>query len=77
MKIGDLVRYRGWSNGSVNPGPLALVMAVQSENSNFHKRVRVMWVGKEIPIQAQIISASGDRFSTWCAPKHFELISEY
>jgi hypothetical protein len=77
MKIGDLVRYRGWSNGSDKPGPLALIIAVQSENSKFHKRVRVMWVGNEIPIQAQIISVSRDRFSSWCAPKHFELISEY
>jgi len=76
MKIGDLVRYRGWSK-SIGSDPLALVVAVQSENSDFHKRVRVMWVGEVVPIQAQVISTTGSRFSSWCAPKYFEIISEY
>ena len=74
MKKGDLVRYCGWSK-NLELSPMALVVAVKFPESDFHKRIRVMWVG-DIPIQARVISTKGSQISTWCAPKHFELVSE-
>ena len=73
MKVGDLVQYRGWQK---NPKSIALglVIEVRSEDSDFHKRIRVMWVGEEIPIQARVLSTSGKRITTWISPKHFEKI---
>jgi len=35
-----------------------------------------MWMGETIPIQASVLSISGDRITTWVSPKHFEVISE-
>ena len=75
IKKGDLVRYRGWSKYS-EPGPLALVVEVRSLESHYHSRIRVVWTGEEIPVQASVISTSGSRLSSWCAPKYFELVSE-
>ena len=75
MKVGDLVRYRGWSKNPKSE-PLALVADVRSPESDYHARIRVIWVGEEIPIQASVISTSGSRLSTWCSPKHFEVVSE-
>ncbi len=76
MKVGDLVQYRGWEK-SPNSGPMALVVDVRSAESDFHKRIRVMWLGEAIPIQANVISTTGERISSWCTPKYFEIISEY
>ncbi len=76
MKIGDLVRYRGWEKNS-GSGPMALVVDVRSPQSDFHKRIRVAWLGESIPIQASVISTTGERISSWCTPKYFEIISEY
>jgi hypothetical protein len=75
MKVGDLVKYRGWQKGS-SPEPLALVVEVRPSHSDYHKRIKVMWVGEEIPIQAQVISVDGSRVSSWCAPKYFEVVEE-
>ena len=72
MKIGDLVRYRGWKQA----GPLGIVVEQVCKESNFHHRIRVMWVGEKIPIQAQVLSTRGERITTWVAPKYFEVISE-
>ena len=73
MKVGDLVQYRGWQK-SPKSIALGLVIEVRSEDSDFHKRIRVMWVGEEIPIQARVLSTSGKRITTWISPKHFEKI---
>ena len=71
MQKGDLVRYRGW-----NETPYAIIVDTKFENSDFHKRIKVMWLGSKVPIQAKVISVTGSRFSAWCSPKHFELVDE-
>ena len=73
MKVGDLVQYKGWQK-SPDSKVLALVVQVRSADSDFHKRIRVMWVGEEIPIQARVLSITGKRITTWVSPKHFEKI---
>jgi len=75
MKVGDMVKYRGWSK-QICDEPLALVLEVQSADSEYHKRIRVMWMGETIPVQASVLSISGDRVTTWVSPKHFEVVSE-
>ncbi len=75
MKVGDLVKYRGWSKQQGGE-PLALIVEVRQSKSEYHTRIRVMWVGEEIPIQAQVLSVTGDRFSSWCSPKYFEVVQE-
>ena len=79
MKVGDLVKYRGWSNTiALRSEPLALVMETRAEDSAYHMRIRVMWVGEEIPPQAAVLSTSrkGNRITTWVSPKHFEVVNE-
>jgi len=78
MKVGDLVKYRGWSLelSKQRQEPLALVMEISSHDSEYHKRIRVMWIGEVVPIQAQVISTSGNRYSSWCSPKHFEIVNK-
>ena len=76
MKVGDLVQYYGWAKSS-GIGPMALVVDVRSAESDFHKRIRVAWLGETVPIQASVISTTGSRISSWCAPKYFKIISEY
>ena len=83
MKVGDLVKYRGWRDGAPSrrlPGrrisePLALIVEQRSADSPFHHRIRVMWIGEEIPVQAQVLAVTKPgRLSTWINPKYFELI---
>jgi len=82
VKVGDLVKYRGWSHNasfehvSRSRDPLAIVVQTRAEDSEYHKRIRVMWVGEEIPIQAQVVSTNGNRFSSWCSPKYFHVVSK-
>jgi hypothetical protein len=74
MNVGDLVRYRGWQK-LYNTPPLALVVDTRHTDSDYHCRIRVMWVGDKIPIQAQVLAVGPPkRISTWISPKHFELI---
>ena len=68
MKIGDLVRYNGWKN---TQGPLGLVVEEASSDSNFHHRIRVMWLGDPLPVQAKVLSTDGKRITSWVSPKHF------
>jgi len=75
MKVGDMVKYKGWSKQQ-GGCPLALVVEVRAADSEYHKRVRVMWTGEEVPIQARALSVSGDRLTWWVSPKHFEIVSE-
>ena len=73
MKIGDLVIYRGWTKGN---GPMALVVYECNADSDYHRRIRVMWIDKEIPVQAAVLSISASRITSWVSPKHFEVVSE-
>jgi hypothetical protein len=75
MKVGDLVKYRD-SGKYGQPEPLALIIEVRSADSDYHKRIKVMWIGEKIPLQAQVISTKASRFSSWCATKHFEIVNE-
>ncbi len=76
MKIGDLVRYRGWkiSNLSNKTDPLAIIVEQRSKESDFHHRVRVLWLGEEIPVQAAAVSTTGKRISSWFHPKVLEVV---
>ena len=73
MKVGDLVKYRGWNKSSQNQ-PLALVIDQTNPKSTFHHRIRVMWVGEDLPIQASVLSTVSGRTSTWINPKYFEVV---
>lgn len=77
MKTGDLVRYRGWITNPKSE-PLAIVTDTRFGSSEFHSRIRVMWLGEKVPIQAKALSVSseGSRITTWVSPKHFEVVSE-
>ena len=75
MKVGDMVRYRGWTK-TKGDTPMGLVVNVQSSDSDYHKRIRVMWLGESVPIQASVLSTSSSRITTWVHPKYFEVISE-
>ncbi len=75
MKVGDLVEYRGWAKVNDNP-PLAIVMEVNGNVSKFHSRIRVMWLGVDVPVQARVFSVDGNRISTWIHPKHFKVVSD-
>ncbi len=68
MKVGDLVRYRGWKN---NQGPIGLIIEEASPDSKFHHRIRVMWLGEPLPVQAKVLSVDGKRITSWVSPKHF------
>ena len=73
MKVGDMVKYRGWSKASKNE-PMALVIDQRSQDSSFHHRIRVMWIGEKVPIQASVFSTEAKRISTWVSPKYFEIV---
>tara|TARA_X000001388_G_scaffold76742_1_gene74964 strand:+ start:659 stop:949 length:291 start_codon:yes stop_codon:yes gene_type:complete len=75
VKVGDLVRYKGWGK-SMLQGPIGVIVDQVSSDSKYHHKIRVMWVDKTPPIQAQALSVSGDRITTWVSPKHFEVMSE-
>jgi hypothetical protein len=81
LKIGDLVRYRGW--GELQPnrfgksGPLGVVIEMRGNDlGSIHTRIRVMWAGEEIPIQAKVLSVEGGRTTSWIHPKNFEIVCE-
>ncbi len=76
IRVGDLVVYRGWSK-SYGGEPLALVVAEKAMDSDYHGRIRVMWMGEDIPIQAQVLSVQEPkRVSTWVHPKYFRVVKE-
>ena len=72
MKIGDLVRYKGGKD----PRPIAIVVDESTSNSDFHHRIRVMWLGSKKPTVSRALSVNGKRVSTWVHPKKFEVINE-
>ena len=74
MKIGDLVQYRGWKPD--DEGPLGIVVDQRSADSDFHHRIRVMWVGEKLPIQAEVLSVRGARVTRWCQPGNFVVVSD-
>ena len=71
MKVGDMVMFVSNNNN----GPIGVVVDSTSMESDFHSRIRVMWSGEEIPIQASAVSVSGNRVTTWVHPKNFKIIS--
>jgi hypothetical protein len=71
VKVGDLVRYRGWANLS---GPLGMIVEEAATDNSFHHRIRVMWVGDPLPTQANALSIHGKRITSWVTPKHFEKV---
>jgi hypothetical protein len=74
IKIGDLVQYRGWEGITRGHPPLGLVVDQASSNSDFHHRIRVMWLGEEIPIQASVLSTKASRITAWVSPKSFKVL---
>tara|TARA_B100000700_G_C14778569_1_gene730203 strand:+ start:472 stop:684 length:213 start_codon:yes stop_codon:yes gene_type:complete len=67
---GKIVEYRGWKK----EGPKALVIDSIHEDSDYHHRIRVMWLGDKIPIQAQALSVRKSKISTWVNPKNFIIV---
>ena len=72
MKIGDLVRYKSGKD----PRPIAIVIDESPSDSDFHRRIRVMWLGGKKPTASRAFSVNGKRVSTWIHPKKFEVINE-
>ena len=72
MRVGDLVRYKPSGN---EKGPLAIIVKINGSSTSYHNRIKVMWAGEEIPIQAKIVSVKGNRISSWVSPKNFEVIA--
>jgi len=75
VKVGDLVRYRGWSKIE-DAAPLGLVVDETSSDSEFHHRIRVAWIGEKIPVQASVLSTRGGRVTSWVRPSHFEIVND-
>ncbi len=77
LKIGDLVRYRGWNHVvSRDVGPLAIVTDVRGEDpEDYHARIRVTWVGNELPIQGKVLSVNNSWTTRWVKPGSFEIVS--
>jgi hypothetical protein len=73
LKIGDLVRYTGYLKSE---GPLAIVANQKYPDEDFHHRIRVFWLGENLPIQAKAFSVSGKRLSTWIHPREFSVVSK-
>jgi|10_taG_2_1085330.scaffolds.fasta_scaffold04637_12 hypothetical protein len=71
MKVGDMVMLVSHSS----TGPLGVVVESTSMESDFHARVRVMWSGEDLPIQAKSASISGNRVTTWMHPRNFKVVS--
>jgi hypothetical protein len=82
MKVGDMVRYKGWIQYTdavkhfSSTDPVGLVVDQKSNGNEFHHRIRVMWMSTEPPIQAKALSIKGGKITTWVHPKHFEVINE-
>tara|TARA_A100001011_G_C13574362_1_gene541710 strand:- start:40 stop:300 length:261 start_codon:yes stop_codon:yes gene_type:complete len=78
MKVGDLVQYRGWQGRSYTKcaPPYGLVVEQVSPDSDYHHRIRVMWIGETIPIQAAALSTNASRITAWTSPKHFEVVED-
>ena len=76
MKVGDLVRYKGWGTSPASC-PLGVVVDVRkSQHGILHDRIRVTWAGETLPIQAKVLSTKGGRTTTWVHPKHFEVVGD-
>lgn len=76
MRTGDLVIYRGWGHHlRKGASPMGIVVDQRAEDSDFHCRVRVMWIGEEVPIQASVLSTTKARVTAWVSPKYFEVIN--
>ena len=77
MKVGDLVIYKPYWDIDISLDyPMGIVVDQQSPESKYHHRIRVMWVGSDIPINAKALSTTGKRVTSWVTPKSFEVISE-
>ena len=77
MKVGDLVIYNpDWNIAISFDRPIGMVVDQSSPESKYHHRIRVMWMGNDIPINAKAMSTKGERVTSWVSPKHFEVISE-
>ena len=76
MKIGDLVKYKGWGTSPASC-PLGVVVDIRdSPHGSIHDRIRVTWAGEKLPIQAKVLSVKGDRTTSWVHPKHFEVVGD-
>ncbi len=79
MKIGDLVIYNvklHWGDIVTFDRPMGMIVDQRSPESEYHHRIRVMWMGNDIPINAKAMSTKGERVTSWVSPKYFEVISE-
>ena len=76
IKVGDLVVYKGWKPGLTwDSNPMGIVLETRHSDTHYHSRIRIMWLGETVPIQAQVFSTTGDRISSWISPKHFDIVN--
>jgi hypothetical protein len=71
LDVGDLVQwmeYRHWAG----EGPYAIVHSVTGIMG--HCRIRVLWLGEDLPVVAKSTSTKNNRLSTWIKPDKFQLI---
>lgn len=71
---GKLVRYQPPGSEKYNTGPLALVVDSTNEDSLYHWRIRVSWLGDETPVQASSLSIKKRKITTWVKPENFIII---
>tara|TARA_Y100000593_G_C4159678_1_gene261363 strand:- start:121 stop:378 length:258 start_codon:yes stop_codon:yes gene_type:complete len=84
MKVGDLVKYRPSGKKPFGKAALGIIVEVSSWNNyniekigtDAHARIRVMWIGEKLPLQAKALSVNGERITTWCRPTSFVVVSE-
>jgi len=73
MKVGDLVRYTVPKN--VEDQPVGVIVKLCKAESHYHQRIKVMWAGNSLPIQASALSVKGGRITSWVSPKNFSVVS--
>ena len=78
MKVGDLVRLEIQSTirRKNYVAPLGIVVEEMHSENDYHHRIRVMWLGDEIPVEAGAFSVNSAKVTTWISPKHFRIVSE-
>lgn len=85
MNVGDLVVYRNpqvlppghLSKRILSERPYAIVLQKRPSNHAMHERIRVMWLGIKVPVQAHSFSVSGRRITTWVSSTYFEVVNTF
>ena len=84
FSIGDLVLYKGRKDEMLkrldcNPRllPAGIVIDTMCQDSDYHARVRVMWVGNVNQAVAKSLAINDSRMTTWVNPENFILADSF